>query len=60
MEKPLFAGLESPAIVHNEPAALAAFVAFDVLGARFPRESLAAALEICVSAKKKICALARL
>jgi hypothetical protein len=56
-EKPLFAALESPAIAHNELAASAGFGAFDVAERDFPRESLAAALEICVSTKKrKICA----
>jgi hypothetical protein len=52
-EKPLFPGLESPAIAHHELVASARVVTFGVLGPRFHRESLAAALEICVSTKKK-------
>jgi hypothetical protein len=35
-EKPLFAGLESPAIAHNELAASAGFVPFDVPERDFP------------------------
>jgi hypothetical protein len=35
-EKPLFPGLESPAIAHNELAASAIFVAFDVPERDFP------------------------
>ena len=35
-EKPLFAGFESPAIAHNELAARAGFVAFDVPERDFP------------------------
>ena len=35
-EKPLFAGLESPAIAHNELAASARFVTFDVPERDFP------------------------
>ena len=52
-EKPLFAGLESPANAHHELAASAGVVNFDVPEWGFPRESLAAALEISVSTKKK-------
>ena len=51
-EKAPFPGLESPAIAHNELVASAGFVTFDVSRARFPSESLAAALEICVSTTK--------
>jgi hypothetical protein len=35
-EKPLFAGLESPAIAHNDLAASASFGAFDVPERDFP------------------------
>jgi len=35
-EKPLFPGLESPAIAHNELAASARFVTFDVPERDFP------------------------
>jgi len=52
-EKPLFAGLESPANAHHELAASAGVVNFDVPEWGFPRESLGAALEICVSTKKE-------
>jgi hypothetical protein len=52
-EKPLFAGLESPAIARNELVGSAGFVPFNVPERGFPRESLAAALEICVSTKKE-------
>jgi hypothetical protein len=34
--KPLFAGIESPAIAHDEPAASAGFGAFDVPERDFP------------------------
>jgi len=52
-EKALFSGPESLAIVHDELAASARFVTFDVPARRFPRESLADALEICRSTKEK-------
>ena len=51
--KAAVSGLESPAIAHSELVASAGFGAFDVPERDFPRESLAAALEISVSTKKK-------
>ena len=54
-----FPGLESPAIVHNELAVIAGFVTFDVSRARFPRESLAATLDLCLDHKEKSARLAK-
>ena len=46
-------GARIAAIAHNGLAASARFGTFDVPERDFPGESLAAALEICVSTKKK-------
>jgi hypothetical protein len=52
-EKQLIARLESPAIAHDELVASAGFVTFDGPRAGFPKESPAAALEVCLSTKIK-------
>jgi hypothetical protein len=52
-EKPLFPGLGSPAIAHDELIASTGVVTVRRSRARFPRESLAAALKIYVSITKK-------
>jgi len=55
-KKPLFAGLESPAIVHNELAARARFVAFDVLKRDFPGNRSPPRWKFVSRPKRKICA----
>jgi hypothetical protein len=55
-EKPLFAGLESPAIAHNELAASAGFVAFDVPERDFPGNRSPARWKFACRPKRKICA----
>ena len=52
-EKPLFPGLESPAIAHHELIASARFVTFDGPERDFPGNPSPLVLEISVSTKKK-------
>ena len=56
-EKPLFAGLESPAIAHNELAASAGFVTFDVPERDFPGNCSPLRWKFVCRPKRKICAL---
>jgi hypothetical protein len=53
-EKPLFAGLESPAIAHNELAARAGFGAFDVPERDFPGNRSPRRWKFMRRSKKKI------
>ncbi len=55
-EKALFAGLESPAIAHNEPAAGARFVTFDVPERDFPGNRSPLCWKFLCRPKRKICA----
>jgi hypothetical protein len=55
-EKALFPGLESPAIAHNEPAASARFVAFDVPERDFPGNRSPPCWKFVYRPKRKICA----
>jgi len=52
-EKSLFAGLESPAIAHNELVANARFVTFDVPERDFPGNRSLARWQLCVDQKEK-------
>jgi hypothetical protein len=56
-EKPLFAGLESPAIGHNELVASAGFVTFDVPERDFPGNRSPPRRKFVCRQKRKICAL---
>jgi hypothetical protein len=53
-QKPLFAGLESPAIAHNEVIASARFVTFDVPEGDFPGNRSRRVGNLCVDQKRKI------
>jgi hypothetical protein len=55
-KKALFPGLESPAIAHNEPAASAGFVAFDVPERDFPGNRPLPRWKFVSRPKRKICA----
>jgi hypothetical protein len=55
-EKPLFAGLESPAIAHHELVASAGFVAFDVPERDFPANRSPPQRKFVCRAKRKVCA----
>jgi hypothetical protein len=55
-EKPLFPGLDSPAIAHNELVARARFVTFDVAERDFPENRLPARWKFIRRPKGKICA----
>jgi hypothetical protein len=55
-EKPLFAGLESPAIARSELAASAGFVTFDVAERDFPGNRSPARWKFVRRPKRKICA----
>jgi hypothetical protein len=55
-EKPLFPGLESPAIAHNERVASARFVAFDVPERDFPGNRSPPRWKFVCRPKRKICA----
>ena len=55
-EKPLFAGLELPAIAHNELAASAGFVAFDVPERDFPGNRSLPRWKFMSRPERKICA----
>jgi hypothetical protein len=54
-EKPLFAGLELPAIAHNELNASAGFVTFDVPERDFPGNRSSARWKFVCRSKRKIC-----
>jgi len=56
-EKPLFAGLESPTIAHNERAASAGFAAFDVPERDFPGNRSPSRWKFLCRLKRKTCAL---
>jgi hypothetical protein len=55
-EKPLFAGLESPAIAHNDLAASAGFVTFDVPERDFPGNRSPRRWKFVSRPQRKICA----
>jgi hypothetical protein len=55
-EKPPFAGLESPFIAHNELAASAGFVTFDVPERDFPGNRSPLRRKFLRRAERKICA----
>jgi len=55
-EKPPFAGLESPAIAHNELAASARFGAFDGTERDFPGNRSPPCWKFVCRPKRKICA----
>jgi hypothetical protein len=55
-EKPLFAGLELPAIAHNELNASAGFVTFDVPERDFPGNRWPLRWKFVYRPKRKICA----
>ena len=55
-KKPLFPGLQSPAIAHNELVANARFVAFDVPERDFPGYRSPARWKFVCRPKRKICA----
>src|SRR5579871_6494918 len=55
-KKPLFAGLGSPAIAHDELAASAGFVTFDVPERDFPRDRSPPHWKFVWRPKRKICA----
>jgi hypothetical protein len=55
-EKALFAGLESPAIAHNELAASARVVTFDVPERDFPGDRSPLRWKFVYRPKRKICA----
>jgi hypothetical protein len=55
-KKALFAGLKSPAIAHNELAASAGFVAFDVPERDFPGNRSPLRWKFACRPKRKICA----
>jgi hypothetical protein len=55
-EKPLFAGLGSPAIAHDELAARARIVAFDVPERDFPGNHSPVRWKFVCRPKRKICA----
>jgi hypothetical protein len=54
-EKPLFLGLESPAIAHSELAASARFWAFDVPERDFPGNRSPPRWKFVYRPKRKIC-----
>jgi hypothetical protein len=56
-KKALFAGLESPAIAHNELAASARFGTFDVPERDFPRNRSPPRWKFAPRPQRKICAL---
>jgi hypothetical protein len=55
-EKPLFAGLESSAIAHNELVAIPSFVTFGVLERDFPGNRSPSRWKFVCRPKRKICA----
>jgi hypothetical protein len=55
-EKPLFAGLESPAIAHHELVASARFVTFDVPERDFPGNRSPLRWKFLCRPQRKICA----
>jgi hypothetical protein len=58
-EKPLFPGLESPAIAHNELAASAGFAAFDVPERDFPGNRSPLRWKFACRPKRKTARLAK-